>query len=65
MSHSRVKTRERKRKKIAEEKIEKKMSMQTNGYTDLTPYNAITGSDKISKATLSNVKKKVNGSFNG
>lgn len=35
------------------------------GFTDLTPFNAITGSDKISKATLTNCKQKASGSFNG
>lgn len=65
MAKNRIKQKANRAKKKKEEAIERKMSMKTNGYTDLTPYNAINGKDVISKATLSEVKTKVNGSFNG
>lgn len=55
------------KKRAHEEALERRnaLAYKTNGHADPTPYNAINGKDIISKATLSEVKTKVNGSFNG
>jgi len=47
------------------EKLEEINTQNPNGYTDLTPYNAIMKTNKISKSIPTNLKVRVNGSFNG
>jgi len=45
--------------------IQEGIGTNDNGYTDLTPYNALMKKDKISKSIPTDLKVRVNGSFNG
>lgn len=66
MPKSRTVTRANKKFGRKLERLENETSAKNIcGFTDLTPYNALTGKDKISKATLTDCKQKVSGSFNG
>ena len=59
---SKIARRNRRRERRREDRLDTK---NTYGFTDYTPYNAITGNHIMSRATLSNAKQKVYGSFNG
>ena len=65
MNDKRRMARERQRANRKMQKELDRIGTKDNGYTDLTPYNAITGKDKISKSTPTELKTRVKGSFNG
>lgn len=62
-----MKNRERQRANKKLKQAEKKIEIGTkdNGYSDLTPYNAVTGEDKISISIPTELKTRVRGNFNG
>lgn len=61
----RKKARERQRANRKIQKALDQIGTKDNGYTDLTPYSAITGKEAISRSTPTELKTRVKGSFNG
>ena len=61
MSRNRKRYREKRKQKKLEERLER---VNEYGFSDYTPYNALTGSEIISKSTITDPQMKMPGGYN-